>query len=102
MTDYLIGAVDDIPEGKGRAFQAGARTIAVFRAKGKFHAMADRCLHRGASISQGEIVEDGALVRCPLHNWAFELTTGEHRLDRRERQRCFPVRIENGQIILTA
>jgi len=31
MKDYLLGRIDDFPEGKGRAFKAGTRTVAVFR-----------------------------------------------------------------------
>jgi hypothetical protein len=26
MTEYLLGKIEDFPEGKGRAFQAGTRT----------------------------------------------------------------------------
>ena len=43
MKEYLIGKIDDIPEGKGRAFQAGRATVAVFRdgqslrAQGRIH-----------------------------------------------------------------
>ena len=102
MTDYLIGGVDDIPEGKGRAFQAGPRTVAVFKSKGKFYAMANRCAHRGASMCDGEIAEDGAVVRCPWHNWSFDLATGEHRLDHNEKLRCYRVRVDGDKIILSA
>ena len=34
MTEYLLGKVEDFPEGKGRAFRAGTRTVAVFRVNG--------------------------------------------------------------------
>lgn len=102
MAEYLIGTVDDIPEGKGRAFQVGRRTVAVFRSKGNFYAIANRCAHRGASLCDGEISEDGTTVRCPWHNWQFDLRTGEHRLDSREKLRMFAIRVEGDQIILSA
>ena len=35
MTEYLLGKIEDFPEGKGRAFRAGSRTVAVFRTKDK-------------------------------------------------------------------
>ena len=34
MKEYLLGKVEEFPEGKGRAFKAGTRTVAVFRATG--------------------------------------------------------------------
>ena len=78
MTDYLLCKTDEIPEGKGRAFQAGQRTIAVVRANGKFYAMANKCMHRGASMCEGVIADGGATIRCPWHNWTFDLETGRN------------------------
>ncbi len=101
MVDYLIGAVGDIPEGMGRAFQAGRRTVAVFKSKGKFFALSNRCAHRGASLCDGELSDNGTVVRCPWHNWPYDLATGEHRLDPKEKQRSFPVRVEGDRIIIS-
>jgi hypothetical protein len=38
ITDYLLGIIDDLPEGKGRAFRDGTRVAAVFRASRLGHA----------------------------------------------------------------
>ncbi len=102
MKEYLIGKLEDLPEGKGRAFQAGARTVAVFRANGKIYAVANRCIHKGASLCEGQISRNGRIVRCPWHNWAFDLETGELCLDRTERLRTFEVRMDGDQVILCA
>jgi nitrite reductase (NADH) small subunit len=100
--EFLLGRVDDFPEGKGRAFQAGRTTVAVFRTEGKFYAIANRCVHKGASMCDGEIAENGTVIRCPWHNWSFDLATGEHCLDSRERLRTYQVRTEGDQVILSA
>lgn len=44
----------------------------------QWRAMADRCPHRLAPLSEGRIAEDG-LLECPYHGWAF---TGEGACDR--------------------
>ncbi|HEY5236150.1 MAG TPA: Rieske (2Fe-2S) protein, partial [Rhabdochlamydiaceae bacterium] len=44
--------------------------IVLFRSGGKIRALADRCPHRGAPLSQGSLHE-GRLV-CPYHGWRFE------------------------------
>ena len=95
MTEYLLGSIDEFPEGKGRAFTAGARTVAVFRSNGKVYAIANRCVHKGASLCEGALGENGKVVRCPWHNWSFDLETGEQCLDRREKIRN--VRGEDGR-----
>lgn len=100
MKEYLIGTVDDIPEGKGRSFQAGARTVAVFRSNGEFYAIANRCLHKGASMCEGELTDGGGVVRCPWHNWPFDLKTGEHTLDPTEKLRTYKVKREGNQVIV--
>lgn len=100
MKEYLIGNVDDIPEGKGKSFKAGDRTVAVFRSNGEFYAMANRCVHKGASMCDGEITNGGTVVRCPWHNWPFDLKSGEHTHDPSEKIRTYTVRREGDQVIL--
>ncbi len=102
MTDYFLCKPGDIPEGEGRAFQAGERVVAVFHANGRFHAMANKCLHRGASMCDGAIADGGSTIRCPWHNWTFDLETGRNVIDPREALRKFQVRVEDGQVILSA
>jgi NAD(P)H-dependent nitrite reductase small subunit len=102
MTDYLLGSIEDFPEGKGRAFRAGARTVAVFRTKDKIFAVANRCVHKGASLCDGEVTENGTVVRCPWHNWPFRLDSGQNCLDPKEKIRTYEVRMDGDQVILCA
>jgi len=41
-------------------------------------------------------------VRCPWHNWAFDITTGVHCYDESEKIRTYEVKTEGDQVILTA
>ena len=50
---------------------AGER-IVLFRGEGKdWHALLDRCPHRGAALSLGDITPDGEL-RCRYHGWRYD------------------------------
>ena len=102
MKEYVIGKIDDIPEGKGRAFKAGRVTVAVFRANGKVFAMNNRCVHKGASMCEGEITDGGKVVRCPWHNWAFDLASGTHCYDANEKIRTYEVKMDGDQVTLCA
>lgn len=47
------------------------KPYALFRdEKGSIHALEDRCLHRGAKLSEGSC--DGEKLRCPYHGWAYD------------------------------
>jgi nitrite reductase (NADH) small subunit len=102
MKEYLLGKVEDFPEGKGRAFKAGTRTVAVFRSNGKIYAVGNRCVHKGASMCEGNLSDNGKIIRCPWHNWAFDLETGQHCRDASERLRTYEVKIRGDQAILCA
>jgi nitrite reductase (NADH) small subunit len=71
----VLGPVDDIPLGEGRAYVVGDDTIAVFRLRdGSLRALSAVCPHRGGPLADGQI--DLKVVVCPLHLNAFDLTTG--------------------------
>lgn len=70
------------------------------------HALADRCPHRNASLSQGDIFFPGT-VSCPYHGWTFNtegdlvavLTEGpDCPMVGKVRQRAYPVREFRGFI----
>ncbi|OAE02850.1 Rieske (2Fe-2S) protein [Arthrobacter sp. OY3WO11] len=74
-TSRILGPVDQIPLGEGRAFAVGGEQVAVFRLRdGTVRALAAACPHRGGPIADGTI--DRQQVICPLHQHAFDLTSG--------------------------
>lgn len=58
-----------------RAADTPAGPVAVYRVDGQLRAVADRCPHAGAALSEGE-VEAGVLT-CPGHGSRFDIRTGE-------------------------
>lgn len=49
--------------------------VAVYRAGGGLRAIADRCPHAGAVLSDGD--PDGTVLTCPGHGSRFDICTGE-------------------------
>ncbi|MDQ0677209.1 nitrite reductase/ring-hydroxylating ferredoxin subunit [Arthrobacter pascens] len=72
---HVLGPVEQIPLGEGRAFGVGGEQVAVFRLRdGSLRAVSAVCPHRGGPIADGTI--DQQVVLCPLHQHAFDLRTG--------------------------
>jgi nitrite reductase/ring-hydroxylating ferredoxin subunit len=75
MTEYSIGSIDSLTSGQGTKIEVGDDTIAVFRVDDAVYAIADRCSHADASLSEGELF--GFDVECPRHGAEFDITTGD-------------------------
>ena len=73
-TALRIGALDDLPVGRGVRVEWGAHRVAVFRIGDDVYAVGDRCSHAEASLSEGEVFDEN--VECPRHGAEFDLATG--------------------------
>ena len=61
-------------------------------------ALLDRCPHKGGPLSQGIVF--GRSVACPLHGWIIRLEDGCAEAPDTGCTRSFPVKIENGEVLL--
>jgi 3-phenylpropionate/trans-cinnamate dioxygenase ferredoxin subunit len=69
------GPLADLAIDSGVRIVDGETAVALFRVGEGVHAIADRCSHAEASLSEGEVFGDE--VECPRHGAAFDLTTGK-------------------------
>jgi len=99
MSDFLPAvAVADLPPGQAREVSLGGQVVALFNVGGTFHALPNRCPHRGGPLGQGFV--DGAQVSCPWHNWTFDVTTGENVASPDLKIARLEVRVESGQVLV--
>lgn len=61
-------------EGLGKVVKIDGRTIALFRVKDDYYAVANNCLHRGGPLGEGSLA--GEVITCPWHGWKFDVRTG--------------------------
>ncbi len=98
--EVCVGYVEAIPPGEGRTYRVGHDTVAVFRGRdGSLYAVQNECPHQRGPLSEG--VAGGCTVICPMHGWKFNLETGACLNDPAHRLHTYPVREENGQLIVT-
>lgn len=65
----------ELKEKVGKQFFVDDVEIAVFKVDGRVYALSNICPHQKTHlIYEGEIENDKVL--CPIHGWAFELSTG--------------------------
>jgi nitrite reductase (NADH) small subunit len=86
------------PEGEAREFPCGEQVICVANVNGMITAMDNVCLHLGGPLGQG-VIEGDKLV-CPWHGWQYDPKTGEAGHNPSAKVAVYPVRIENGDVMI--
>ncbi|MGR3813362.1 MAG: nitrite reductase small subunit NirD [Cognatishimia activa] len=96
-----IGSIEQIPVRGARVVKTKLGCIAVFRtAEDEVFATSDRCPHKGGPLSEG--IVHGTSVTCPLHNWVFDLNSGEAQGADEGKIDTYAIRVENGRLMLDA
>lgn len=95
-----ICAIEDIPLRGARKLKTALGCIAVFRtSESEIFAASDTCPHKGGPLSEG--IVHGQSVTCPLHNWVFDLNTGQAQGEDGNIN-IFGLRTEGGRVLIDA
>jgi nitrite reductase/ring-hydroxylating ferredoxin subunit len=100
MTDFVeIGSLEEVPVGKGSTFTVEGQEIAVFNVDGELYAMDDACLHQGMSLGFSRL--EGKIVTCRAHGMRYDVSTGQVLGSQRMGLKTYPVKVENGRILVS-
>lgn len=111
---FVVGAVADIPPGSRQIVTVKGREIGVFNLDGAFFALLNYCPHRAGPLCRGRLrplvvptgvygldyEREGEILKCPWHQWEFDVRTGEALYDPSLRVRTYRVEQEDGQVVL--
>ena len=64
-----VARLQDLEHGPQRAVLLGEALAAFLTESGEPAVVADRCAHRGASLSMGKV--EGESIQCPYHGWEW-------------------------------
>jgi len=101
QADWIeVGNLNDIPRQGARVVQRAEGNIAVFRTlNDEIFALRDKCPHKGGPLSQG--IVHGNRVACPLHDWKFQLESGDAVAPDEGCAASYPVRLEDETVFLS-
>jgi nitrite reductase (NADH) small subunit len=86
------------PANEAKEFRCGDKQICIANVNGTCSAMDNICLHLGGPLGQGMI--EGGKVICPWHGWAYDPKSGEAAHNPRARLAVYPLKIENGDVLI--
>jgi nitrite reductase/ring-hydroxylating ferredoxin subunit len=117
MSDWHeIASLADL-ERDGRVIaRIGSREVGVVLdpVENRLVGIRNRCPHQGGPLCLGTVCERAAgvpgryalearsVLRCPWHGWEFDLETGVCRDDPALRVAVYPVRVEDGRVLVKA
>ena len=85
----------EIAPGGRKIVEVAGRSIGVFNIGGEFFALRNQCPHAGGPLCEGvlsgllrsdvpgeyDYVRRGEILRCPWHQWEFDVRTGQSWFD---------------------
>lgn len=93
-----IGHINDIPLRGARKIKTALGCIALIRTGDvEVFAASDTCPHKGGPLSEG--IVHGQSITCPLHNWVFDLNTGQAQGEDGQIA-TYPVRIDGARVLI--
>lgn len=72
-----VASVAELPPGSTKRVYAAGEAVALFNVNGTLYAIANRCTHARASLSEGTVNSARCTVTCPWHEGVFSLETGQ-------------------------
>lgn len=97
--DHDVLPADALTPGEMTGILVGRWHVLILCTAGGLHALNDRCSHAAARLSPGRLRKGH--VMCPLHGARFDPATGRCVSNPYFAVRTFPVRIEQGRVIVT-
>lgn len=99
MAARVVANVAEVKTGQLKAVEVDGTYVALANVDGRFYAFDDTCTHEACSLADG--VLEGTVVTCPCHGAQFDVTDGRVVAPPAvEPVRCYPVRVENAQLVL--
>ena len=104
----------DFPPGERKIVTIAGREMGVFNINGSFYALRNICPHRGAPLCHGRLrplmtapdvyqldrERDDEILKCPWHQWEFDIKTGQALFDPGLRVRSYEVKQEGEDVVV--
>ena len=111
---HIVAATAELPPGQRKIVEIAGREIGVFNIKGSFYALRNICPHKGGPLCRGRLrhlvvasgvyriayQQEDEILKCPWHQWEFEIKSGRALCDAQLRVKTYPVCCEGEEIVL--
>ncbi len=114
LTRYVVALAAELPPGQRKIVTINRREIGVFNVQGEFYALRNLCPHRSGPLCSGRVrplvvtagvyqrgyEREGEILKCPWHQWEFDIKTGQALYDEKLRVKTYRVLQEGDDVVL--
>lgn len=111
---HIVAPITDLPPGKRKIVTINGREIGVFNVNGALYALRNICGHRGGPLCSGrlrplvlgdaplqfEYERESEILKCPWHQWEFDIKTGQALYDEKLRVKTYRVAQEGEDVVI--
>lgn len=111
---YVVACATDLAPGQRKIVAIDGREIGVFNVQGEFYALRNLCPHRSGPLCLGRVrplvvttgvyqrdyEREGEILKCPWHQWEFDIKTGQALYDEKLRVKTYRVVQEGEDVVL--
>ncbi|MCS5734540.1 Rieske (2Fe-2S) protein [Herbiconiux daphne] len=120
LQDVAIARLEDLQEKERIVVDIDGKEVGVYFLNGEVRAWVNMCPHQGGPVCQGKIMprtlqlvregmKSGGLgfseterhIVCPWHGMEFDILTGRHPSNQEVRLRGVPVRVVDGEVVVS-
>jgi 3-phenylpropionate/trans-cinnamate dioxygenase ferredoxin subunit len=100
MNDQWLNIAEekDLKDNSRLTTTVEGRPVLLIKQSGQVFAVEDRCPHLGCSLARG--VLDGYVLKCPCHDWTFDIRSGEFQSAREIKLTVYDCRVDSGKIAI--
>jgi 3-phenylpropionate/trans-cinnamate dioxygenase ferredoxin subunit len=111
---HIVASIAELPPGQRKIVTIAGREIGVFNIKGDLYALRNICPHRIGPLCQGRLrplvvspavyqldhEREDEILKCPWHQWEFDIKTGRALFDDSLRVQTYRVELEGEEVVL--
>ena len=111
---HVVARAEELPDGARKILSVGNREIGVFNIGGSYYALRNSCPHKSGPLCRGRlrplVVSPGVyqidyrqedlVLKCPWHQWEFDLATGQALYDETMRVKTYAARREGEEVVV--
>ena len=120
MTEHVVCDAADLGPGERVVADVNGLEIGVFNVDGDLYAFPNWCPHQGGPLCEGPVggtseetfdrdtltydlqwVKEGAVLRCPWHQWEFDMEDNCFLHDEDRSLPSYTVHVEDGKVALS-